>query len=128
MPKSDKVTRRLRQGRGDKMMKWLGLVVMAWVVVLAGCQGREGDEGGTTPADEAQLPAEAQQYLALGRAELSALLNIDPGEIALESMITPAERDGIYEIKLVAGGFVYEYLGQGDGIKLVRQGEAAAEP
>src|SRR5687767_11865596 len=88
--------------KSDKVMRWLGLVVMAWVVVLVGCQGKGRDE--PTAAVEEQVPADGQRYLALSKANLSALLNVNPDEITLASLITPGERDGIYEIKLVVGG------------------------
>jgi hypothetical protein len=106
----------------------LGLVVMVGVLALAGCRVGEGGVGKTRSAAEEQAPTEAQRYLALSKANLSALLNVDPDEITLESLITPAEWDGVYEIKLVVSGHVYEYWGQGEGIKLVRQEEGAAEP
>ena len=107
------------------MTRWLGLVVMVWVLALMGCQGKGGDEGRT--AVEEQVPTDGERYLALSKADLSALLNVDPDEITLERLITPGERDGIYEIKLLVGGRVYEYLGQGEGILLVGE-EATAEP
>ena len=106
------------------MTRWLGLVVMVWVLALMGCQGKGGDE---PAAVDDQVPTDGERYLALSKSDLSALLNVDPDEITLESLITPGERDGIYEIKLLAGGHVYEYLGQGEGILLVRE-EATAEP
>ena len=125
-PKSQIPNPKVEVGQGDKVARWLGLVMLAWVLALIGCQGKGGDE--PRAAVEEQVPTDGERYLALSKANLSALLNVDPDEITLESLITPGERDGIYEIKLVVGGHVYEYLGQDDGITLFRQGEGAAEP
>jgi hypothetical protein len=114
-----------REEAVHRVERWLGLVVLAWVLALMGCQGKGGSE--PTAAVEEQVPTDGERYLALSKANLSALLNVDPDEITLESLITPGDRDGIYEIKLLVGGHVYEYLGQGEGILLVRE-EATAEP
>lgn len=107
--------------RGDRVTRWVCLAMLACLLALAGCQGRNDKGSSTKSAVEEQLPTEAQWYLALSKANLSALVNVDPEEITLESLITPAEWDGVYEIQLVVSGHVYEYWGQAEEIKLVRE-------
>jgi hypothetical protein len=112
---------------GNKLTRGFGLAILFWVLLLIGCKGSESGGEGTTAAEETELPVIAQRYLALSLADLSAQLNVAPEEIELESITSSADVHGVYEVRLVVAGRVYQYQGQGEHITLMGE-EATTEP
>ncbi|HZD11076.1 MAG TPA: hypothetical protein VE553_07015 [Candidatus Binatia bacterium] len=91
-----------------KVARVASLAAALLISLLAAC----GNSGDTAPAGDenaVQLPAEAQQAVAMSQEALASELNVDVVDIELQSIIAPAEADGPYIVRLSAADEVYEF-------------------
>jgi hypothetical protein len=99
----------------------ISLWLLLLVVVVAGCTAGQKPAGATVPTGDVpiQIPAETQFYIDASSAALARELQIEQERIELESVTEPAAVDGIYVVKLLAEGKLYEYQGQNQEVRLI---------
>ncbi len=92
------------------------LLVVATIVLVSPPEETSGPLVETVETAGVQLPAQAQTYITDSKADLAERLGMQVGEIELDSIMAPAQEDGVYLAKLVAGDRTYEYRWQAGNV------------
>jgi hypothetical protein len=109
-----------KNGTGKFAYRGLIFLIIS-IFVLSGCSTMIKAKANPAPAAEnaVQIPSAAQTYVDISRSSLAEKLGLSQDQIILDNITAPAEPNGMYVIKLSAGGQTYVYHGQDQQVSLV---------